>query len=730
MKITDQLNTIITKYNIDKYYPRFRKKIGAEKILKTEFLKTLNFEDGIILLATKQDDIDYTKRFIPKSVLVEEVVWENDKEIILNKSGIIYFLSFHDRQGVIQYLETNKIAYKDIYDLFQLQGLICEDEYYHLFSENSYMTYDFAKRPGWMEKPEVEYYLLNKKYYGATTNQYKLLYAEKMLFIALYMKNFLLAKECIYCLKNLECELQIEKAWEEINTLLERVRKSINVRDKKDIILFWMDAISYEQSDEMNYLSKIKEKSISFDQAFTVTPHTTPTLKNMFCQKMQVTDRAYKINKIDRKNSKTIQYLEKCGYEIKIISGYWTDLIEDYEIENKPGLFYPSSYVLWEGLECLLQDNNQSPQMIIVHALIEGHSPYLSASMADIDNVRQRIIDGKEELDRQLQFYNEFLGPSSVRFFMSDHGQDDFKTRFHIHFDIYGSMIRPKKIKSLFSIADFHYVLKSVIEENSVLEEEVKRQFVPIEDLDWYSKVEIEKIFRNKMTLTLNRFGYRGVITQDVICAKFSPGIEWSISRGPFGGFEPQLYPQIQNHVDVNGLKTLFLDYPMQLKMDNKFIYTQYLYQLLEVYSKRSKVIMAMLESVFEKFRDNSVAIRFGGMHSSKLYNLLSQKAKRKVGYFIDNDDKCLCAEFGKTILDTEKFIQSANVDFEVEAVILSSFDHLSELRNESRKYPSSIEIIDIYEILERDGICCRENFYEKMGMADMDYERIYIPEL
>ena len=313
---------------------------------------------------------------------------------------------------------------------------------------------------------------------------------------------------------------------------------------------------------------------------------------------------------------------------------------------------------------------------------------------------------------------------------MSDHGQDDFKTRFHIHFDIYGSMIRPKKIKSLFSIEDFYFVLKSIIEFNNVFEDDIQREFVPIEDLDWYSKAEIDQIFKNKMALTLNRFGYRGVITKDAICAKFSTGIEWAISRGAFCGFEPQLYPKIQNYLDVNVLNTLFLDYPLELKMDKKFTYTQYLYQLLNTYSRRSKTIMTILERIFEKFQDNSVAIRFGGMHSSKLYNLLSEKAKRKIGYFIDGDATCLCAEFGKPILDIQKFMRLANIDFKVEAVILSSFDHLSDLRDESKEYSPNIEIIDIYRVLEEHGIYCKENFYEKMGMTDKDYEKIYVPEV
>ena len=727
MNITDLLNEIIIKYNLDKYYPRFQKKLRAEQILKKEFSKTVNRNDRITLLATKQDDIDYTKRFIPQSVLIEEFVWEGNKEEILSdlKNQTIYFISLHNRQPVIECLESNKVIYNDIYDIFEVQGLTLEDEYYHLLIENAYMTYDFAKRPGWMEKPEVDYYLISKKFYSATTKGYKLLYAEKMLFIALYMKNFLLAEECVQYLIKLECRLEIVRAWEEIQNLLTQIRVRIAERDKKDVILFWMDAISYEQSEEMSYLSRIKEDGISFEQAFTVTPHTTPTLKNMFCQKLQVSDMAYNIRKLNRDNSKTVRYLEEHGFKIKIISGYWAEFIEDYEVKNKPGLFYPSSYVLWGSLESLLENKNEK-MLIIAHALIEGHSPFLSASMRDIKNTRQRMIDGKIELDKQLAFYNQFLNPNMVRIFMSDHGQSDFKTRFHIHFDILGAGIKPKKVKALFSINDFDSVLRSVIEYGDVCENDIRREYVPIEDLDWYSKAEIEQIFRDKMPLGIKRFGYRGVITKDAIYVKFSHGIEWAIRRDSSCWFEPQLYPQIQNHFNVNGLERLFAAYPSDIKSDSKFVYSQYLHKLFGVYIDRCEIVMELLENVFDKYQDNSVAIRFGGRHSSKLYKLLPEKSKRKIRCFIDNDSKCICSDIGKPILSVNNFMSLVRNDFNVEAVVLSSYDHLSELRSEAKEYPSGIEVIDIYEILEKNDIYCKENFYEKMGMTDLDYEKIY----
>lgn len=733
MDITNELNEIIIKYHLDRHYPRFQKKVKAEKILKEEFYKQVKNKKRIILFGINQDDIDYAKRFLPYAGVFVECLWsekEQPKVLHANGAEVIYLVSFHNREALTEFLEIYEIPYIDIYDLFEVEGIICEDEYYHLFLNDSYMTGGFGKRAGWMEKPQLEYYFLNKKFERAEAASYRLLYAEKMLFVALYMKNFLLADDCVKHLIREGSKLSVSIAWQEIQELLTKIGNRIADRNTKDIIVFWMDAISYEKSEGMPYLSAIKETAVSFTEAFTVTPHTGATLKNIFCQKMLIDDLAYKIEKIDRSNSEMLCYLEDKGYKVNIISGYWTELIENFEVENKPGLFYPSSYVFWGVLENLLEEGSRCPKFILAHALIEGHSPFISASVKRNDVVEERILAGKTELDKQLEFYNRFLNPDDIRIFMSDHGQYDFKTRFHIHFNICSSNIKPKKIEQLFSIMDFFPALKEILEEGEVFEEGLKREYLPIEDMDWYSRTEIENMFRDKMPLDVFKFGYRGVVAKDAICARFSTGVEWSICRNGGGAFEPQLFPQNQNQIDVSEFVTLLRDYPEKLKEDKKFVYSAYPYQLFLKYTEQSRKVMKIIEEIVLRYEDTSVAVRFGGMHSRELYSLLSEEAQRKVACFIDNNEKCICAEFGKPVLNVTEFALSEKDTLHLKAVVLSSFDHLQLLRTEAKTYPADLEIIDIYKILEERGICCKENFYGKMGMTDADYEEIFSPKL
>lgn len=730
MDITRELNDIIIKYKLDKYYPRFQKKIKAEKILIEEFAKCAESKKQIILLAAKADDIEYTKRFLVNRVPFEGYVWGKDEMDTLGeyeRKGI-YLISLHGREPIIEFLQTKKISYIDIYDLFQMEGCLCEDEYYHLFIDDSYMTtMGFAKRARWMEKPQVEYYFLNKTREGGGNKELYMLCTEKMLFVALYMKNFLLAEECVSQLVDNENGAIISLAWREVQDLLKKMQSQLMKRTKEDIIVFWLDALEYHGYEEMEYFSSIKKESVSFTNAFTVSPHTAPTLKSIFLQKKHVSDRAYKIPKITLANSDMVCWLQKEGYGINIISGYWTELIEPFEVNNKPGLFYPASYIFWCVLENLLLEDKGENKFILAHALLEGHSPFLSPTMKMTSgNLEDRVNEGKKELDRQLEFYNKFLNPASVRIFMSDHGQLRFKTRFHIHMDICKEGLYPRRIESLFSIMDFFPLLKDIVQKGDFEEKNYKRDFLSVEDLDWYSEFEIKEMFRERKLLDIYKFGYKGIINKEYIYLQFSMGVEWSIKRNCLNEMGPFLYPQNQMQIEVDEFIKKMSSYPQEIRGEEKFKYSKYSHKLMEKYHQQSDKVMKILEEVFLRYEDDTVAIRLGGMHSYTLYRLLPVEVRKKISCFIDNNSRCPCKEYGKPVYSLEEFILAVKRNTKIKGVVLSSFDNLKMLYLEAKMYPADIDVVDIYKVLCENGIYCEENFYEKMGMKNSDYDEIY----
>ena len=118
------------------------------------------------------------------------------------------------------------------------------------------------------------------------------------------------------------------------------------------------------------------------------------------------------------------------------------------------------------------------------------------------------------------------------------------------------------------------------------------------------------------------------------------------------------------------------------------------------------------------KYPARTIALRMGGDHSAELYSRLPDEYKEKIVCFIDNNKDCLCKKFGIPIMTLEE-AQEKNI----KAIVLSSFKHLDMLRKESITYSNNIFIIDIYKELQKNGICCNDNFYMDIQMRDEDYD-------
>lgn len=102
------------------------------------------------------------------------------------------------------------------------------------------------------------------------------------------------------------------------------------------------------------------------------------------------------------------------------------------------------------------------------------------------------------------------------------------------------------------------------------------------------------------------------------------------------------------------------------------------------------------------------------------LYYVLSKKNKKKVWGFIDNNDECLCSRLCLPIIHSDQ-IEGMEAKG-LKAILLPSYTYLSMLREEAESWPASIDILDIYECFERNGIECREDFYIVSGTGE-DYE-------
>lgn len=724
MNITDELNKIIIDYELDKYFLRFRKKLQAEKIIKKIFSKAQEEYKEIAIIGVNKNDIYNIKKALgiyKKDIYINYYLYADlyNNDMCL-KGDMAYVISFKSQGEVISWLEKNNICYINLYDEFLKENLYFDDEYYYLVTEqyeDSKLAIGFSRLEGRKEKYQLEYYTLKRKLSSNRDNKLKEMYLEQMLFWALQMKNFIEAENVVEQLVEEFHSKRIENAWREVKELLGKIKKTILERKEEDVIMYWMDALSYEESQTMMYVNNIRETAVSFSNIFTVTPNTSPTLKAIFCGKDTLNDKGYTIKRIGEDNSDFLSYLKEKKYEISIVSGYWSDLIETMEIQDKPDIYDSASAIYWRMLEIFMNSCNK--QFILLHAVHETHFPFFSLKMNNIlDNPEERFVWGKEELDEQIRYYNSFLGDNSIQIFMSDHGLPEFRTRFHVNLDIKARFLEPRIVKEMISIIDLGKIIKEIIDNKNIDVNHIKRDYVVVENLDLYNKNYIKDIFTDKKPLQMYMFGYRGIITPEEIYLRFSMEKEWLVNRNNLKA-EPHLFieREIENTNHLEEYRNIVRPYPAEEMEKSKK-----LQKLYEAYKSNLKKISKIINDIFSEFEDNSIAIRMGGEHSFALFNCLTDRNKKKVMGFIDKSENCCCASLGRKIITPTDALGMS-----ISAVVLSSFDYLSLLRNESKKYLPEVQIIDLYQIFAQKGFAPNGNFYEKMVIDDTTYDLIYI---
>lgn len=733
MNITEELNQIIIKYQLDRYYPRFQMKLQAEKIIEEIFLGGgIEKTENIVLVGTRAGAVDYTsglirkyrqiKSFVITENMADWSVWDE-----LKRADRIYLVSFHEMGKAMKILEEHQIIVENLYDIFGQRELFFEDEFFCLLG-NSYEDFDLPVKNALLQRRgsfQLEYFCLNRRYQSSEDLTIKSISLEKMLFLTLYMKNFVEAKKCIEKMRLIGTNDSVEAAWSEIENLLNNIKQKLLRRKQEDVVWFWMDAVSFDEAKEMVYLNEMKEKSLSFQNAFTNMPYTSATLRAIFCQKRYVEDRAYKIKSIDMDSSEMASYLQRKGYRLKVMSKRLT--IDTAEV-NRPEIYDSVSINLWDVLECLL--NADDKYFILVHALIETHSPYLSFKMCALNDRREMSHYGKKELDEQMQFYGSFLGEDAMQIFMSDHGwfSGDFLAHHHIHLDIHHRAIIPQKVEEMFSLLDFYPLICQLMEDKKMNLEALRREYVPIENLDRYNATDIKAMFANRAMDLSFAFGYRGVISKNEIYVRFSIGNEFQHNREN-GSWRPLLFleNEIESDKNLEKLRQEAGVYPLEILEEDKFEYSRYSHKLYEVYRIRKKELIDALNTYLSKFlsdyEEESIAIRTGGMHSYCLYAVLADDIKRKIGAFIDYNPQCLCTACGKRIIRGDSM-----VDEGVRAVILSSYIYRDKLKAEAMHYPAHIKVIDIYEVFEQIGYSFNSEFYGAMGLREKDYDAVYKP--
>lgn len=724
LDIDKRLNDIIFEYGLDCDYPNYHRGVMAEQYIKNLMVEFRAMNKKVLCFATKGEDIDYFS-FLDKHVggnidfkLFDKCSFD---KINFTEYDEVYAISL--QYAYIVYMCRNKgIVCRSIYLDMKRQGLTFEQECYRIcnpFYED--FTGEFSGRK-YVEGIQIEHFLLKQYLTDDCPAEEKFFYLKNIYFLSLCMKDFLNASKYISQIIELDigdnCKTAYTKSWQEIQDLLNQIRELLKNRNKEDIIMNWLDAVGYKESDNMPFLNRCRKWGINFTNAFTVMPYTHETYKTIFKGMLPLSD-YFNMEKIS--DSKLIKDIEKCGYRFKIVSGYMNWFEEAYESEVWHNCGASCSEILWDMLSCLV--NMEEPAFLLGHLLMEGHDPNIYSDMisSDFANVKNRRYNARLQMDKQLEYYADLLPSESMTIYMSDHGLElNLLDRVHTNLIITGRKIRNRDIEKMFSYVKFSDMVLQLLQKGTIVEEKLTDDYVRLEYMDLYNGKLIYNIISQKQRLNIfPNLGFQGIITKEYIYANYNIGKEVLLRRDNIimTGVD---YFTLEDEIDEEELLPYFrsmIGDTTKVYEDKRFKYSKYLRKVYENYRNMPHKKQDLLNELFGTFENHSVALRVGGQHTVGMWRMLSEDNRKKINCIIDRNQGCIASVLGYPVVES---VDDVNFD-DVKVCIPSSYIFRKELLLEMKDYP--VYVIDLYDYMKEHGMDFKTEIYKCETLPEKVYD-------
>lgn len=723
-----RLDDIIFRYHLDVFYPGYRKMRQAEKYLNVWMKKCCQLVargEKILCVALNDTDIERFRFYTSQAELFQYYLYQGMEDSDLkNRAGAykeIYIISYDEQEEIAKYLTAHELAFGNIYDDFAANGIEFRNVFYLFLDKkdeelNGFDNWYCGDNSFFLEN----YYLAKKKKEMDHPE-----FLKRMIFLSLAFKDFMIWKK--YQLEILGCldkdEKQIySQAGQEIEELLEHMKTVLRQRNKKDILMVWLDALNYGLEKDMPFLNGEVENGILFENAFTVIPNTMPTFRVCFTDQKEAGVSLHSHELINAKECSLCERFKEKGYAFKVFSGYLSDVLDaEWYFGEYLDQWAPVSLLLWNAVCCLTE--SESPVFMMVHELPYTHAPYYT-TYQNVDllslsyqQMKDREHYARREADEQLNFYMSLFGRDVTKIYMSDHGNGQPWERLHTFFMIKSPVLPKGVVSEMFSYSAFDKVVSQLLE-GQWDPAEFTADFVCVGALPMYNAKTIRNVIKKK-TVRLSAVGYSGVANKDYFYFKYNNGRELLLDRKalPCKEYNIPHRNDICSEKDLLYFRKSLHEWKVDLS-DGKFQDSKYIFEILnrEAHYPRKKV--DVVNEWIALSGRNRIAIRMGGKHARVFYEWLTEENLKKIVCFIDQDKDCACSIFGKRIISVDE-IESASLD----GIILSSYDFDEELRREASNYPADICIFDVYDYLEKEGFPSRDIQLDLVGMPDSEYE-------
>lgn len=378
----------------------------------------------------------------------------------------------------------------------------------------------------------------------------------------------------------------------EICNLLEKVKKCISGRKGKDIIINWIDALSFYDISAFAFLKERENESVTFKNAYTVMPWTTETLKTILFGEYPIEGKLFLRECFSAENVNLIKALSEYGYGF----GYcgmprYAKLFD--ESVQAPISYYDNKHSgsiskYWEALNILCQ--SERPMCILIHTLRETHEPFIcgegetfihfGSTEADWNQEmcrKQAEISGKY-IDSQFAFYDRFYGEETIKIYMSDHGRIGNspmnENKIHTILFVCGKKIKPRCIEGMFSLVKFPELIKEILlyRENWG---HLTDDYVLIENLDAYSEPAVNDTLSGRLKKE-EMYQCRGIVTKSDRYFLYAYGKEYYFKDWELGKNEID-NPMFQKR--IMDLRKICGDTFIDICQYDKFKYSRLLYK-------------------------------------------------------------------------------------------------------------------------------------------------------
>ena len=450
---------------------------------------------------------DKTMRSFKYKDKIRESIVHPIEDIVKMKVDFLILGSYAYRQVFLENLKVLNFQGKVI-DLFGCLGNYIEDHYV-----------DY----------KIVYQTKQKYLNGENSDKVELL--GKLIKEYILLKDFINAFFCIdeyvrYRYPDFEGYRELK---EDLLMLLEKIRNTVSQRSGRDIIINWIDALSYYDIPSFPFLFQKMQSGVSFENAYTVMPWTTETTKTILFGKYPIEEKLFLVDKLSEDNAFLLKTLDENGYTF----GYcgmpkFAKLFSDSVVapvsyfSNK---FAGSMQKQWDAINILCQ--NEKPMCILIHTLRETHEPFICGEGQTFNYYgsteeiwrqegckKQAEISGKY-IDKQLKFYETLYPEDAVEIYMSDHGRVGnspmSEKKIHIMLTVNGKGILREQVNAMFSLVSFPDLIKKLILRQSDWSK-LTNEYVIIENLDAYDERVVSTTLSGKLS-TEEMYQCRGIVT-------------------------------------------------------------------------------------------------------------------------------------------------------------------------------------------------------------------------